>query len=84
MATTVTKRVTSASSGGQTARVSGTAAGGATTRIPPNLLALEGDESGYVLLEGDMQSGDDLLKLEGDEATSITANLTQRVSEAVV
>lgn len=72
MATTTTKRVT------------GAASGGVTTRLAPNLLLLEGDESGYLLLEGDMQSGEDRLKLEGDEAFAINSTVTKRVAEPVV
>lgn len=75
MATTVTKRV------------SGAASGGATPFIEPNRLLLEGDaqESGsdYLLLEGDMQSGGDVLKLEGDEALAINSTITKRVAETV-
>lgn len=44
-------------------------------------LELEGDESGLLLLEGDMQSGTDALSFDGDEATSTVAgtNITKRV-----
>jgi hypothetical protein len=58
--------------GGQTLRITGT-----------HFLLLEGDESGYLLLEGDMQSGDDALLLEGDEATIVEGTATKRVTEAV-
>lgn len=80
MTTTTTKRVSGTASGGQTTRVSSRPAGGATSRIH-HLLLLEGDESGYLLLEGDMQSGDDVLKLEGDE-TTIGGTTTKRLAEA--
>ena len=47
------------------------------------LLALEGDESGNLVLEGDAQDiGRDALKLEGD-ATSIGGTITKRVAEPV-
>lgn len=43
-------------------------------------LELEGDESGYLLLEGDMQeSGHDVLMLEGD-AIAIGGSATKRVA----
>lgn len=84
MATTVTRRVLGAASGGQTARVSGTPSGGVTSAIH-HLLLLEGDmqdNEDHLLLEGDMQSGDDVLKLEGDEAT-VGSTVTKRVPEPV-
>jgi hypothetical protein len=91
MATTVTKRIGAAASGGQTARVSTSAlsssgqtarvstaalsSGGQTARMSAIFyLALEGDESGHVLLDGDMQSGTDVLTIDG-----IVANATKRV-----
>jgi ABC-type polar amino acid transport system ATPase subunit len=77
----VTKRITAAAAGGSTKRVSGTPGGGATSFIH-HLLLLEGDEDGYLLLEGDMQSGNDALKLEGDAAT-IGSTVTKRITEAV-
>jgi hypothetical protein len=46
--------------------------------LTTNLLLLEGDESGYLLLEGDAQSGADQLMLEGDE-TEASRN-TRRVT----
>lgn len=81
MATTVTKRISGAASGGQTVRVAARPAGGLTSRIAPNFLALEGDESGYLQLEGDMQTGDDVMKLEGDEALLIEGTVTKRVAD---
>lgn len=74
-----TKRVTGSPSGGNTKRVSfGT------------LLLLEGDQDGFLLLEGDVQSGTDRLSLEGDMsfpggtitgrvAHEPNANVTKRV-----
>jgi hypothetical protein len=61
-----------------TARVAGAPAGHQTSRLH-FLLALEGDQDGDLLLEGDEQSGDDVLALEGD-ATSVTAHITRRVA----
>lgn len=83
MATTVSKRVSGAASGGQTARVSGAAAGGATSQVPPPFLLLSGDQQSNgdrLLLAGDVQTGDDLLKLGGDQGLIIAANATKRVS----
>lgn len=74
---TNTPRVTGLASGGSTSRVSESPSGGQTSRIH-HLLLLEGDESGYLLLEGDMQSGDDALRLEGD-VTAIAESTTRRV-----
>lgn len=82
MPTTVSKRVTATAAGGQTSRVSAAATGSTRTSRIHHLFLLEGDESGYLLLEGDMQSGTDKLKLEGD-ATAITETSTKRVAEAV-
>ena len=70
-----------------TSRVAGAAASGATSRVnaselTTSLLLFEGDQSGYLLLEGDEQSGADKLMLEGDEAEA-SLN-TQRLSEAPV
>ena len=70
---TTTKRVTGLPSGGSTSRVVGY-----------HFLLLEGDESGHLLLEGDMQSGsDDALQLEGDMATSLGGTATRRITEPV-
>lgn len=76
MSTTISKRVTSAPVWTfHTSRIS-------------FLLALEGDESGVLLLEGDTQTDvgtqvdTDALRLEGD-ATAIAANHTKRVTEPV-
>src|SRR6266581_872123 len=67
---------------------------GASTRCLPSiaaapswmrscLMALEGDQAGGVLLlEGDMQSGTDALKLEGD-AVAIGGTVTKRVAGPV-
>jgi hypothetical protein len=65
VATTTTKRVSGAASGGQTARVQGTPAGGQTKRIAETT-GISGIS--FLLLEGDMQTGGaDALLLEGDE-----------------
>jgi len=69
------KRIGAAASGGATSRV-------IASELTTSLLLLEGDESGYLLLEGDAQSGADKLMLEGDEAEA-SLN-TQRLSEAPV
>ena len=83
MTTTITKRVSGAASGGKTARVTEAPTGSNLTSRISFLLALEGDESGVLLLEGDMQDiGTDALKLEGD-ATAIGSTITKRVAEAV-
>ena len=80
MTTTTTKRITGAASGGQTKRVAGAASGGRTNRVAPrHLLLLEGDESGYLLLEGDAQSGTDALELEGD-VPAFGGSQTKRVT----
>ena len=75
---TITPRVGGSPSGGISSRVSEAPVGGQTSRIH-HLLLLEGDEEGYLLLEGDMQSGDDALELEGDE-TAIGGTQTKRVT----
>ena len=79
---TITKRIGGTPSGGKTERISGRPVGGVTPVIDSFRLLLEGDAqetgSDMVLLEGDMQSGDDLLKLEGDEARVIASNITRR------
>jgi hypothetical protein len=75
-----TKRIAAAAAGGKTSRLSESASGGATSRIH-YLLLLEGDESGYLLLEGDMQEGDDVLALSGD-ARDLTVSSTKRVALA--
>lgn len=62
-----------------TGRVGTSPSGGITQYITPNFLALEGDESGLLLLEGDMQSGDDALKLEGDESMAAGSSILKRV-----
>jgi hypothetical protein len=81
--TTLTKRITGTASGGKTARVSEAPAGSQLTSRIHHLLLLEGDESGYLLLEGDMSTLEgDALKLEGD-ATAMTENTTRRITEAV-
>lgn len=72
-----TVRVSAAATASNTNRVSAAPTAMTTLRIH-HLLLLEGDESGYLLLEGDAQTGTDKLELEGDEA-SITINVTQRV-----
>jgi hypothetical protein len=85
MATTTTKRISGAASGGYTARIAASAAGYQTSRIQ-HLLLLEGDmqETGsdHLLLEGDMQSGDDVLKLEGDVA-AVGGTSTRRIVATV-
>ena len=64
---------------GSTARVGASPIGGLKSRVG-RFLVLEGDESGYLLLEGDAQeSGFDRIKLEGD-ILAITANHTKRVT----
>jgi hypothetical protein len=73
----ITKRISSAPAENSTPRVGESPSGGAISRIH-HLLLLEGDESGYLLLDGDVQSGTDKLKLEGD-ATAISASITKRV-----
>lgn len=84
MSTTVTKRISSAASGGKTARVSEYPRGTVFTNPMHNLFLLEGDESGYLLLEGDMQDVEsDALKLEGDFAALAGTTTTKRVPEAV-
>ncbi len=84
MPTTVTKRISATAAGGATRRVTATAAGGITPRLPINYLLMESDESSaFILLEGDMQTGDDLIKLEGDEALAIGGTTTRRIAEAV-
>ncbi len=66
-----------------TDRVSASPLSHPTLRISA-LLLLEGDESGYLLLEGDAQSGADRLALEGDEsAFAIGGTTTKRVPEDV-
>jgi hypothetical protein len=83
MSTTTTKRVSGTASGGKTARVSDNPTGTVVTSTIHHLLLLEGDESGYLLLEGDMQDLEgDALKLEGDAAT-IISTATKRITEAV-
>lgn len=83
MSTTITKRVSGAAAGGTTARVSEAPTGSNLTSRISFLLALEGDESGVLLLEGDMQDiGTDALKLEGD-AVTVGGAITRRVPEAV-
>lgn len=76
MSSTITKRVSGAPSGSVR-----------TARVEQNLLLLEGDAqetgSDCLLLEGDMQSGGDLLKLEGDQALEIGGTVTKRVPEEV-
>ena len=68
---TITKRVTAAPRGTQV-----------TSRFH-SLLLLEGDESGYLLLEGDMADLDtDVLKLEGDEP-AVGGTVTKRLTETV-
>lgn len=74
-----TKRVSSAPSGGQTSRVTGAASGTFSTVRVGHLLEFEGDESGFLLLEGDMQDIGDALQLEGD-AAAISSTLTKRVA----
>jgi hypothetical protein len=84
MPTTVTKRISGAASGGKTVRVSEAPTGAFNTSRISFLLALEGDQEGVLLLEGDMQDiGTDALKLEGD-VTAIGATITKRVTEPVV
>ena len=79
MATTLTKRVTGVAVGGKTVRVSESPTGSNLTSRLHHLLLLEGDESGLLLLDGDMQSGTDVLKLEGD-VTVIGGTQTRRVT----
>jgi hypothetical protein len=83
---TITKRISGAPSGGSTKRVTESAAGTERTERVPHLLLLEGDMqvSGHdcLLLEGDMQSGTDALKLEGD-ATAVGGTVTKRIAESV-
>src|SRR3972149_3486453 len=78
------RRITGAASGGQTARVSGAASGGDTERVStkPELydfLLLEGDESGYLLLETALFGVQGKLILDGD-AQSISSPFTKRVA----
>lgn len=74
-----TKRVSDDIAQSATSRIAGSVSGSTLSRIH-NLLLLEGDQSGYILLEGDQQiSGNDRLKLEGD-ATSIQGSVTKRVT----
>lgn len=82
MSTVVTRRISGSPAGGQTARVSGNPTGTEHTSRISFLLALEGDESGVLLLEGDVQSGTDAMRLEGD-VTVIGGTATKRVPEAV-
>jgi hypothetical protein len=80
----VTARVGEAAVADNTSRVSEAPLGTNITSSIHHLLLLEGDESGYLLLEGDaVDLETDALELEGD-ATAITANHTKRVTEAVV
>jgi hypothetical protein len=67
-------------SGTLSRRVRQIAAGGQTVRVPAfvHSLLLEGDESGYLLLEGD--EGSDTLLLEGDEAQP-AGNYTKRITQ---
>lgn len=56
----------------------------ATSRIPLGLLALEGDESGILVLSGDARSATvDGVRLEGDEARTVGGTTTKRVAGAV-
>jgi hypothetical protein len=91
-----TLRVTATPAGGSTSRVSAAPTGAPTGRVSelpwtvPTarvgfLLALEGDESGSIILEGDAQDDDyaqNALRLEGDMAT-LGGTTTKRVPEAV-
>lgn len=87
MSTVLTRRISGNASGGQTVRVTARPAGGHSERIPANFLLLEGDMqssgSDGLLLEGDVQTGDDLLKLEGDHAVIIGGTTTRRILEPV-
>lgn len=86
MTTTRTSRISGAITAANTQRVSEAAPWTFQTSRISHLLLLEGDmqDSGsdVLLLEGDMQSGTDALKLEGD-ITAITETTTKRVAEAV-
>ena len=81
----LTNRVPGSPAADNSVRVAGIPVGGQASRIH-HLFLLEGDAqetgSDCLLLEGDMQWGDDVLKLEGD-AASIGAVHTKRVAEAV-
>lgn len=84
MPTAVTKRLTQAASGGQTSRVTESPQGSALQSRISHLLLLEGDESGHLLLEGDMQDvGTDALRLEGD-VTVIGGTNTVRITGPVI
>lgn len=85
MSTVVTRRISALASGGKTSRVAGNPTGSNVTSRFSFLLALEGDESGLLLLEGDMQDiGTDALRLEGDAgAATIGSTVTKRLAEPV-
>lgn len=73
----VTRRISGQPGGSITSRVSGVASGGHTSRVAvADYLLLSGDESGKIMLEGDMAGG--FLLLEGDAAVDV-AEHTRRV-----
>ncbi len=78
-----TIRVAAAAATDATSRISALPVGGQTSRVSANLLAFEGDESGYLTLEGSVQSGGDLMKLEGDEAAIVGGSAAKRIAVAV-
>lgn len=83
MATTTTKRVAPGAAGSISRRVSAHPLGTSQTSRLSFLLALEGDVAGGVLLlEGDVQTGTDGLRLEGDVAV-VGGTATKRIAEAV-
>ena len=87
MSTTVTRRVSATASGGKTSRVTEAPVWTLVTSRISFLLALEGDESGVLLLDGDVQNESnnvdtDALKLDGD-VRAIGGTATKRVAEAV-
>lgn len=81
-----TKRVTEAPETGTSKRVTGAPNTVITVRFTPNYLLLEGDAqvSGddCLLLEGDVVTGVDFLKLEGDQRPIIAGTATKRITEA--
>lgn len=80
----VTSRVTEAPAADNSKRVTESPLGTNITSSIHHLLLLEGDESGYLLLEGDASDLEtDALELEGD-ATAIGSTITKRVTETVV
>ena len=77
-----TQRLTGVPDVDTTSRVAEAPTGSVRTQRTGFLIALEGDESGILLLEGDMQeTGTDGIKLEGDAGSaSIGSTVTRRVA----